>query len=64
MAYFKPTEQQLESMAKLGLSPKLDATIENCARIAVILDLIIQEAYPDIDLSGDKKGLLGKLIGK
>lgn len=62
MAYFNPTPDQLEAMDKLGLSPKLDATPENIARIAVILDLLIQEAYPDIDLSGQKKGVLSKLL--
>jgi len=62
MAYFKPTPEQLEAMDKLGLSPKLDATPENTARIAVVLDLLIQEAYPDIDLSGEKQGVLSKLF--
>lgn len=62
MAYFNPTPEQLEAMAKLGLSPKLDATPENIARIALILDVLIKEAYPDIDLSGEKKGVLSKLF--
>ncbi|KZY36520.1 hypothetical protein A3754_01965 [Alcanivorax sp. HI0083] len=62
MAYFNPTPEQLDAMDKLGLSPKLDATPENIARIALILDVLIKEAYPDIDLSGEKKGVLSKLF--